>query len=256
MSNLFSIYKRELKAYFVSPVAYVVLVIFLVLAGYFFTVIVRDFAERSLTMQAYAQAGLEMNITEWLEGFFANIAAFILFMLPPLSMRLFSEEKRQGTAELLFTYPIRDWETVLGKYFACLTVFVLMLAASAVNILIVVKYGDPEFGPIFSSYLGLLLMGAAFLAVGMFISSLTENQIIAAVATFGTLLLMWVLHWLARAAGPKLGGFMEEMSVLRHYYRTFSKGIIEVQDVTYYILFGIFFLFLTLKALESKKWRG
>ncbi|MCK5556873.1 MAG: ABC transporter permease [Candidatus Hydrogenedentes bacterium] len=256
MSNLFSVYKRELKAYFVSPVAYVVLIIFLVVAGFFFTAIIQEFARRSLTMQGYPYGGgPEMNITAWLEMFFGNTAVWILFVLPLLSMRLFSEEKRQGTMELLFTYPIRDWETVLGKYFACVTVFVLMLVVSSVNMLLLAKYGEPEFGPILSAYLGLFLMGMAFLAVGTFISSLTENQIVAAVGTFGTLLLLWVLYWLSNTVGPRMGRFLEEISMVQRY-NSFAKGVIEIKDATYYILFTVFFLFLTLRALESKKWRG
>jgi ABC-2 type transport system permease protein len=170
-------------------------------------------------------------------------------------MRLFSEEKRQGTMELLFTYPIRDWETVLGKYFACVTVFALMLVMSMVNMAILQKYGELEFGLIFSAYLGLFLMGMVFLAVGTFISSLTENQVVAAVVTFGTLLLLWVLDWLSGTVSPGLGHFLEKASIIRRY-SDFGKGVIMIENVSYYILFTVFFLFVTLRALESKKWRG
>jgi ABC-2 type transport system permease protein len=255
MSNLFPIYKRELKAYFVSPVAYVVLAMFLVVAGFFFTSLVQMFVLYSARAQNYPYGAPEMNITAWLEGFFMNTAVWILFVLPLLSMRLFSEEKRQGTMELLFTYPIRDWEAVLGKYFAGVTIFMLMLAVSTVNMALLAKYGKPEFGPIFSAYFGLLLMGAAFLAVGTFISSLTENQIVAAVGTFGALLLLWVLPWVSNAVGPNVGRVLEEISVIQRY-SNFAKGIIEIKDATYYILFAFFFIFLTLRSLGSKKWRG
>jgi len=255
MRNLLPIYKRELKAYFVSPVAYVVLVIFLVIAGFFFTSIVRWFSYYSLQAQQSPYGAPEMNITAWLEGFFMNTAVWILFVLPLLSMRLFSEEKRQGTMELLFTYPIRDAETVLGKYFACATIYVAMLGASAVNMLVLAKYGDPEFGPIFSAYLGLFLMGASFLAVGIFVSSLTENQIVAAIGTFGALLLLWVIHWVSTTANPQVGRVLEEISVIERY-SGFAKGVIEIKDIVYYILFAVFFIFLTLRVLESKKWRG
>ncbi len=255
MTNLLPIYKRELKAYFVSPVAYVVLVIFLVIAGLFFTSIVRWFSLYSLQAQRSPYGAPEMNITAWLEGFFMNTAVWILFVLPLLSMRLFSEEKRQGTMELLFTYPIRDAETVLGKYFACATIFALMLAATVVNMLVLARYGDPEFGPIFSAYLGLFLMGASFLAVGIFVSSLTENQIVAAIGTFGALLLLWVIHWVSTTANPQLGRLLEELSVIERY-SGFAKGVIEIKNVVYYISFAVFFIFLTLRVLESKKWRG
>jgi len=255
MRNLLAIYKRELKAYFVSPVAYVVLMIFLVITGFFFTTAVLQFSFYSLRAQQSPYGAPEMNITAWLEPYFGNTAVWLLFVLPLLSMRLFSEEKRQGTMELLFTYPIRDTGTVLGKYAASATIFVLMLAASLVNMALLAKYADPEFGPIFSAYLGLFLMGASFLAVGIFVSSLTENQIVAAVGTFGALLLLWVLHWVSNTAGPKVGQILEEISIIERY-SNFSRGVIEVKDATYYILFAIFFLFLTLRSLESKKWRG
>ena len=255
MRNLFSIYRRELKAYFVSPVAYVVLVIFLVIAGFFFASIVNAFAFTSLRAQQSPYGAPELNISAWLEAFFMNTAVWILFVLPLLSMRLFSEEKRQGTMELLFTYPVRDVATVLGKYFACATIFLLMLAVSLVNMAILAKYGDPEVGPIFSAYLGLFLMGASFLAIGIFVSSLTENQIVAAIGTFGALLLLWVLYWVSNTTGPRLGRLLEELSIIQRY-SGFAKGIIEVKDAVYYILFTVFFLFLTLRVLESKKWRG
>ncbi len=256
MRDLFAIYKRELKAYFVSPVAYVVLVIFLAVAGFFFAAIIMEFVMRSVSMQQYPYGPPEMTqLTTWLGFWFTNTAVWMLFVLPLLSMRLFSEEKRQGTMELLFTYPIRDAATVLGKYLACVTVFLLMLLTTVVNVAILAKYGDPEFGPIFSAYLGLFLMGAAFLAIGTFVSSLTENQIVAAVGTFGALLLLWVLNWASSTAGPRLTRWLEELSIIERY-SDFSKGIIEIQDATYYVLFSVFFLFLTLRVLESKKWRG
>jgi ABC-2 type transport system permease protein len=255
MRDLFAIYKRELKAYFVSPVAYVVLVIFLAVAGFFFATIILEFVRQSLSMQQYPYGAPEMNVTAWLHYWFMNTAVWILFVLPLLSMRLFSEEKRQGTMELLFTFPIRDVATVLGKYLACVTIFLLMLLVSLANMAILAKYGDPEFGPIFSAYLGLFLMGSAFLAVGTFVSSLTENQIVAAVGTFGALLLLWVLNWVSSAAPPRVAGLLDKLSIIERY-SDFSRGIIEIQDATYYVLFAIFFLFLTLRVLESKKWRG
>jgi ABC-2 type transport system permease protein len=256
MRDLFAVYKRELKAYFVSPVAYVVLVIFLIVAGFFFANIVLEFVRQSLSVQQYRYgAPPDMNLTAWLQYWFMNTAVWMLFVLPLLSMRLFSEEKRQGTMELLFTYPIRDAATVLGKYLACVTIFLLMLLVSLVNMAVLARYGDPEFGPVFSAYLGLFLMGASFLAIGTFVSSLTENQIVAAVGTFGALLLLWVLYWASSTVGPGLARLLEEISIIQRY-SDFSKGIIEIKDAMYYVLFSVFFLFLTLRVLESNKWRG
>jgi ABC-2 type transport system permease protein len=170
-------------------------------------------------------------------------------------MRLFAEEKKSGTIELLLTYPVRDGEVLFGKYLAALVLFAGMLALTLVYPGLVAWTTRLEWGPLATGYLGLLLQGAAFIAVGILISSLTENQIVAAVATFGTLLIFWVISWAADSAGPVLGRVLSHVSLTEHF-ESFAKGVIDTKDVIYYLNLTILSLFLTLRSLESKRWRG
>jgi len=248
--------KKELKSYFVSPIAYIVMTIFLVIAGYFFY---SSFAFYNLlSMQAasspYGLRGL--NITEGvLRPLFLNLSVVMLLLLPILTMRLFAEEKKLGTMELLLSYPVRDGEVLMGKFGACLLVYTLMLSLTGSYIIFLILFAQPEYGPIFSCYLGLFLMGTSFISLGILASSLTENQIIAAVATFGALLLFWAIGWAAHFAGPALGRVFSHLSIIEHF-DNFTKGIIESKDVIFYLDFTVLCLFLTLRSLESKRWRG
>jgi ABC-2 type transport system permease protein len=175
--------------------------------------------------------------------------------MPAATMRLFSEEKKSGTIELLFTYPIRDWELLLGKFLAALALYAAMLGISLLQLLMLRLFAPLEWGPILSGYLGLLLLGMAFLGLGILASSLTENQIVAAVGAFGVLLLLWVIGWSTEVAGPTLGPILSHLSIINHY-DSFAKGVIESKDVIFYLNFTILCLFLTLRSMESKRWRG
>jgi ABC-2 type transport system permease protein len=235
MKNLLIICKKELASYYYSPIAYVVTTIFLLISGYFFQNILSVYTMISFII--------------------------MLLMMPLLTMRLLAEEKRSGTFELLLTYPIRDIETVLGKFFACLLVFAIMLGLTLVYPFFLASVIEPgigagiDIGPLISNYIGLFLMGGAFIAFGMLASSLTSNQIIAAVISFGALLIFWLIGFSSYTAGPVLGGILRHISLLEHF-ENFSKGIINSQDVIYYLNFMVFCLFLTLRSLESNKWRG
>jgi ABC-2 type transport system permease protein len=229
---------------------------FLVITGYFFSAIVNFYSLFSFQAMQQRALGSELNITEGIiRPLFGNLAVIILLMLPILTMRLFSEEKRQGTFELLMTYPIRDIEVVLGKFLACVAVFAVMLALTFTYPALIAWVGNPDFKPFVSAYLGALLMGSAFISLGILISSLTENQIIAAVISFGTLLMFWVIGFSAENVGSTFGSILQHISILEHF-QNFSKGLIDTKDLIYYINFIIFFLFLTLRSLESNKWRG
>jgi ABC-2 type transport system permease protein len=198
----------------------------------------------------------DLSVTEGvLRPLFQNISVIMLLMMPILTMRLFAEEKKSGTIELLLTYPVRDGEVLFGKYLAALTVFAGMLALTLVYPLLVAWTARLEWGPLVTGYLGLLLQGAAFIAVGILVSSLTENQIVAAVATFGTLLIFWVISWATDAAGPTFGRILTHLSLTEHF-ESFAKGVIETKDVIYYVNLTILSLFLTMRSLESKRWRG
>lgn len=255
MNNIWAISKRELKVYFSSPIAYSILFIFLVIAGYFFYSNVAYYALLSFQTVRNPMAG-QLNLAEMvLAPMFGNMSVVILLMLPILTMRLLAEEKKSGTFELLFTYPIKDVEVLLGKYFAAMSVFVLMIGATFGYHLILAWFGVSEWGVVFSGYVGILLAGAAFIALGLFVSSLTENQIVAAVVSFGMLLIFWVIGWSAMAAGPPYDKYLEHLSLLSHMIN-FSQGVINTVDVVYYLSFILLFLFLTLRSLESKRWRG
>lgn len=186
---------------------------------------------------------------------FSNIRVIMLLVMPVLTMRLFAEEKKTGTMELLLTYPVRDGEVLLGKYAAVVTLFLAMLSLTAVYPVMLTYFAQLESGPLLTGYLGLVLMGATFLAIGVLASSLTENQIVAAVITFGILLVFWVIGWSADFAGPSLGKLLSHLSILEHF-DGFGKGVIDTKDVIYYLNFTILCLFLTLRSLESKRWRG
>ncbi len=253
----FAIYKKELRSYFASPLAYIIAFVFIAIVGvwWFFW----DFQRFVIiSMQAaqnpyYAEA---LNVNEIvIRNLFGNLALVMLFGLPLLTMRLFAEEKKTGTYELLFTLPLRDWETLLGKFLACWTVFLLMLLLTAVYPITMALLTNPEPMPILVGYLGITLLGGAFISFGIFVSSLTENQIIAAFGTYGLLLVLLAMGWSSSFVGPSLGEVLKDLNIFNHL-QSFLKGVIDTRDVVFYLLFSYFFLFLTLRSLESRRWRG
>lgn len=254
--RVWSIFKKEMRLYFVSPIAYVVLAIFTLVSGWFFYNVFYFYTVVSMQSAMNPMMARDLNVTEGvMRPLFQNIGVIMLLMLPILTMRLFSEEKKAGTIELLLTYPVRDGEVLLGKYLAALGLFLGMLAFTLCYPILVGALAGLEGGPLLSGYLGLVLQGAAFLAVGILISSLTENQIVAAVATFGVLLIFWVIGWASDVASPGLGRILSHLSLLDHF-DSFAKGVIDTKDLIYYLNFTVLCLFLTLRSLESKRWRG
>src|SRR5258708_6892609 len=195
MRNVITIYQKEIKSYFSSPIAYGLMGFFGLLSGYFFYLYVAIFVERGLQSQMTGRPQ-PMDMMEWVvRPILMNVSVIGLFLIPMISMRLFAEEKRTGTIELLATSPVRDLEIILGKWFAALTLYGAMLALSAIDMLMLFAYGKPDWKPILVGYLGLLLQGGTLLAIGTFISTTSRNQIIAGGATFGVGLLLWVLDW-------------------------------------------------------------
>jgi ABC-2 type transport system permease protein len=256
MSRLFAIYRRELYYFYNSIVAYVVIMIFLLLAGYFFYNLVAFFNLISIqTMQNPLAAG-QLNLTEGvIQPLFGNLAIVVLLIMPMLTMRLLSEERKSGTAELLFTYPISDWDAILGKYFAATTVYMTMLGLTFVYPLLLSNYATLEWGPILSGYLGLLLLGMSFIAMGLFFSSLTENQVVAGILTFGLALLFLLIGWITPFVSATVSQIVTQASIIQHF-DSFSKGIIDTNDLVYYLTFAVLFLFLCSRVLESNRWRS
>ena len=257
MRNIVAIADKELRSYFVSPIAYVVVGLFALLFGWFFV------ASLAVMVQVSTQAGMfgmsgpqSININEFmLRPMLSNTAVVLLFFLPFLTARAYAEEKRSGTIELLLTSPLSDLEIILGKFLGVLTLFVLMLAVTGLHMVILFWYGEPELGPMLSGYLGLLLMGASFISVGLLVSSATRNQIVAGVVTFAVLLLFWVLSWMADSGGPTTQAVLTYLSILEHF-DDFSKGVIDTRHITYYVSFVALGLFLTAKAVDTERWRG
>jgi ABC-2 type transport system permease protein len=179
----------------------------------------------------------------------------MLFLFPLITMRTYSEEKRSGTIELLLTSPITDIEIILGKFLGAMLLYAAMLAITTIHIAILFIYGNPEWKPIVTGYLGLLLMGGCFLSVGLFISSLTKNQIVAAMATFAVFLMLWVINWIGQFVGPTMQSVLAYLSLTEHY-DDFAKGIVDTKHLIYYASFMAFGLFLTAKSVDSERWRG
>jgi ABC-2 type transport system permease protein len=256
MRKLAAIYRKELQYYFQSITAYVMIGLFLALSGYFFYSIFRYYNYLSYQAGRDPYLAGTLNLIEGvMRPLMGNVSVVLLFALPLLTMRLLAEEKKQGTFELLLTYPLGDAAVVMGKYLAALSVFALMLAGSLLYPLLLAIYSNPEPGPVVTSYIGLFLMGASFVAMGIFFSSVTSSQIIAGAATFGVSLFFLIIGWAAPFVGSTFSKVLSQISILEHY-DTFAKGIINLQDVTYYVFLTVFFLFMTLRSLESSHWRS
>jgi len=259
LQDIFHIAGRELRSYFVSPIAYVVLTGFTVLTGWFFFNLLMQFNRIMNMYQMFRRQDvlMQMNLNEMvMTPLLYNMTIVLLLLVPLITMRLFAEEKKLKTDELLLTSPVSVTSVVLGKYLAGLVFFLIMLALTAVYPLVMFQYGSPppEMGSILAGYLGLFFLGASFIAVGLFTSSLTENQIVAAVICFVTLLLFFVVGWPAESMGTTAGKLLEYLSLIEHF-TDFSKGLIDSRHVVYFLSFILFSLFITKRSVESMRWR-
>lgn len=253
MRNILAIAGKEIRAYFTSPIAYVVIGFYALLFGYFFAVMLTFFERQSMQMM---QMGGAVNINQMLIGpVFTNAEVVLLFVLPMVTMRVFAEEKRSGTIELLLTSPLTDWQIILGKFIGAMTLFSIMLAITAIHIGILFLYSEPEWKPILTGYFGMLLMGGCFISLGLFISSLTRNQIVAGMITFAAFLLFWVINWMGSFVGSTAQAVFAHLSIIDHF-DDFAKGIIDTKHLVYYVSFIAFGLFLTAKSVDSERWRG
>ncbi len=252
--NILAIAQREVSAYFSSPIGYVLVGFFALLFGWFFYVPLAFFEQQS--MNAGMNPGQPLNVNQMLVGpAFMNTTVIMLLVFPLITMRTYSEEKRSGTIELLLTSPLTDLEIILGKFLGAMLLYGAMLSVTLVHMAILFIYGNPEWKPIATGYLGLLLMGGCFLSLGLFISSLTKNQIVAAMATFAVFLMLWVINWISTFVGPTTQAVLAHLSITEHF-DDFAKGIIDTKHVIYYLSFMAFGLFLTMKSVDSERWRG
>jgi ABC-2 type transport system permease protein len=229
---------------------------FAVIFGYFFWTLLGYFVFEGIEMQMRGQS-FPMNINEQIvRPLFSNVSVIALLVIIPLiTMRLFAEEKRTGTIELLVTSPIRDLEIIIGKWLAALLLYASLLAFTGLNFLFLFKYGNPDWKPILIGYLGLILQAGALLAVGTFISTLTKNQIIAGTVTFAVCLLLYICGWVS---GFEMAGWAKVLSYISvaTHSESFAKGVIETKDAVFYLTVIFLGLFFTARSMESLRWRS
>ncbi len=255
MKNIMTICGRELKAYFASPIAYLLMALFGIIFGFFFYSATAYFVIAGMRAQAGGQSQ-PMSVNEYVIGpLLGNAGVVGLFLIPLISMRLFAEEKRSGTIELLMTSPLRDWEIVLGKWLGAIAMYLCVLAVSAVNVGLLFIWGHPDIRPILTGYLGLILQGATILAIGTFISTTTKNQIIAGAATFAVCLLLWVLSWVSSYNDAPWAAAVAYCSILTHF-EPFSRGILDSKDIIFYLSAIFLGLFMTARSLDSMRWKA
>jgi len=254
MRNVLAIADREIRSYFASPIAYILIGFFLLPFGVFFYLYLDAFLKQGMQMAQYGGGSMSIN-QQVIRGVLQNASVVILFIMPMITMRTYSEEKRSGTIELLLTSPVKDVEIILGKFFGALGLYVTILFVTLLYMGILFYYGNPEWRPLVSGYFGLLLMGGAFIAIGLLISSTTNNQIVAGVVTFVVFLLFWIVGWFGDSAGPTIGPITRWLSITEHF-DDFSKGIIDTKHVLYYLSLITFGLFLTAKSVDTERWRG
>jgi ABC-2 type transport system permease protein len=255
MRNTWTIFCKEIRSYFVSPIAYLLLAMFALIFGFFFWNSLGYFIYFGMEMQMRGNP-MPMNVNEQIvRPLLANVGVTGFFLIPMITMRLFAEEKRTGTIELLATSPVRDVEVILGKWLAALALYACMLLVAGLNFAVLFRYGNPDWKPLAVGYLGLLLQGGALLALGTFLSTLTRNQIIAGAGTFAVCLLLWVFGWVSGYENAGWAQVLAYLSVFTHF-EAFSKGVLDSKDLIFYASLIFFGLFLTTRSLESLRWRS
>ncbi len=255
MRNVWVILRKELRSYFVSPVAYLLLAMFAVIFGFFFWNILGYFVREGIESMMRGQT-FPMNLNERvIRPLLSNISVVGLFLIPLITMRLFAEEKRTGTIELLATSPVTDLQVILGKWMAAMILYGGMLLLGAVNFVFLFRYGHPDWKPLAIGYLGLLLQAGALLALGTFISTLTKNQIIAGAVTFALSLLLYILEWVTGFDTSTSARVISYMSIITHF-ESFSKGLLDSKDAIFYLSLIFLGLFLTSRSMESLRWRS
>jgi len=254
MRNVLVICRKELGSYFASPIAYILLTLFGVIFGYFFWVVLGSFINYSMEAQMSGSA-YPMNLNEQIiRPLLSNVAVIGLFFIPLITMRLFAEEKRSGTIELLATSPIRDIEIVIGKWLAALVLYACLLLFTAINFAFLFRYGHPDWKPLLVAYLGLLLQAGGLLAIGTFISTLTKNQIVAGAVTFAVCLLLWIVGWVDYETAA-WAHVLSYFSVVNHF-ESFARGVLDSKDAIFYATVIFMGLFFTARSMESLRWRS
>jgi len=257
MRSTFIIAFRDLSSFLKSPIFYVLTAVFLILFNYIFFNILNFFSFQSMQAAQFQgqMGGMGLNLNDMVvQPALHNMGVVLLLMIPLITMRSFSEEKKNKSVNLLLSSPVQLHEIVIGKFLACFLVVTTMISLTLISIGLLFYVGEPELGPIATSYLGMLLMASCYISVGVFASSLTDNQIVAAVMSFGFTLFMWIIGWGAQAAGSDFGDLLKYLSLIDHL-DPFFKGMFDVADFAYYLSVIVFGLFLTHRTLDSNRWR-
>jgi gliding motility-associated transport system permease protein len=256
MRGMYAVFSKEVANFFVSPIAYVVIFMFVFLSGFFFWSTLSMMSMLSLQATAQPMLAQQINVTAIvIRPLIGNMGVVLLFLIPLITMRLFAEEKKSGTIELLLTYPITDFAALLGKFLAALFLLLVMMGSTLTFPVLLAGLTDPDWGPMITGYLGLMFMGGAFISLGLFVSSLTENQIVSAAISFGAALLFWIVSWVSTFTSGTVGSVIRQFSIIEHL-GSFNKGIISLSDISFFVLFMGFFLFMTMRSLETHRWRG
>jgi len=255
--NVFTIAGREVRSYFSSPVAYVLLAAFLALAGYFFFALLSAFnqALAVYSMMRNPEMLQRFNLNEMvIRPLLSNMSVLLIFVIPAITMRMFPEEKTSGTYELLLTSPVRVGEIVLGKFLGGLILVLLMIVLSGFFGVVLLRFGNPEIPMMLSGYLGLFLMAISFLAIGTLISSFTDNVVVAYAGALFVLLMLYTIGWLGETVQGPWGSIVKYVSITDHF-QELLKGLIDTKDLVYFATVLVVSLFLTQRSVESVRWR-
>jgi len=256
MRALLAVLKKEWTIIFSSSIFYGAAFIFLLISGFSFWAGVSQYGIACLQSSQNPYLAGILNLTDRVvQPFFLDTAIILLLMIPLISMRIYAEEKKTGTIELLFTYPVSDLVVLCGKFLAALLVLWILLATTLLPFLILNLFGQLDWGVLSTGYLGLILLSAGFLAMGIFTSALVENQIVAAAISFGALFLLLLISWAKSVTGPLMGAVLEHLSLADHLM-PFTQGVLDTRPIIYYLIFTFFWLFLALRYLNSRHWRG
>ncbi len=244
--NFSAVLSKELRSYFLSPFIYMISAVFLLLSGYYFYT----------DLVFYVQFGFGLNIMEnfW-QLMFSDLRLVIMLTVPFLTMRLFAEEKRLGTIELLLTYPMRDTDLFWGKFVACAIATLFMLSFTLIYPVLMFTLQPFNWTLVVPGYLGLVMLALSFIACGLFISSLTDNIVVAGLGSLGVLLFFWILSWNDGATQFGLISTIASVSMVTHF-QNFARGLVDSKEITFFLMFIIFFSFLTLRSLEARQWKG
>ncbi len=246
--------QKDRMIFFRSPLAYIILAVFLFICAYFFVYMVENF--QMISVQAMRSKGANgLNVQEWvIKPYLQNAGVVLLFFIPLITMRTFSEEKRMGSFELILSYPLREYQLACGKFLFVAEFLLTALLLSAIGPILLFVFADPEFWPTVVGYAGLIFMALSFASMGIFFSSVTQNQIVSASLTFFALLVLWLLSWV-RDLVPDSWSFLVDSVAILDHFDSFTKGVLSVPDITYYLSFILAFLGLTVLSMENQRWR-